>query len=203
MLGCLHKRRSLLLCDVVIDAGVVDAGDGGDDGLHGRGVELSKHIFQLLVFIFLENADESGVQLLFGDGWLEVDPGFEGLFPKGRIGYLFADFGAHGQHDGTGDAEMGEHHLAEFAEDFFFAFPDDQLDVLERQALHGPAVLFRAADGHQGGIAVCQMKTCLLGEAIAVSGGAGRGVTDAACRDDDAVSVHRFYSIKSGLITRI
>ena len=120
-----------------------------------------------------EIPQQAGVQLLRGEAGLQVDP--EGGFRK-ILRQMTAGF----QHQGAGNAEMGEEHFAQLSIQHFFAPGKGEGHISEAQPLEGTGPGFHGIQPDQHGRARKNGMACRFGEAVAVAGGAGGRKADAA-----------------------
>ena len=145
---------------------------------HARGHQRQQHGGELLSRIFCKLPLQPQIDLLRRERGLHVQR-HDGL--RGIVGHVTAQR----QNQRPADAEMREKHLAQLVKDLLFAHPGAHAHVLEREPLKQLRPLFANRQPDERAPKRRNAVAVLFGEGIAVAGGAGRGVADAAGGDDD------------------
>ena len=137
-----------------------------------------------MVEILLEVREEALVQLVLVQGGLQVDLKAVILLPE------VPHMGGGGEDQGPADAEVGEKQLAEVLVNFLFSLIDREAHVPEAETLEpgaGDAGGDDALQGHQGAVQLRHRVAQGRRQTVAVPGGAGGGIADAAGGQDHGV----------------
>ena len=161
------------------DAGELD--DHGDELLRQ---EVIQSVAEVVVEVLLEVREEALVQLGLVQGGLQVD--LEAVVLLFKVPHV----GGGGEDQGPADTEMGEEQLAEVLVDLFLPLVDREAHVPEAETLEpgaGDAGGDDALQGHQGAVQLRHRVAQGRRQTVAVPGGAGGGIADAAGGQDHGV----------------
>ena len=149
------------------------------DGHQQPGGQGSQQVVHVLVGPGGQLPHQTGVQGGLVQGGLQVDS--TGVLVPVKVPHV----GAGRQHQGPGQAEVGEQQLPLLLVDrLFFAVFYRQSDVFQRQTLHLRTEGVGGLQRHQGWFYVNQGVTQLLRHPEAVAGGAGGGIGHSAGGQD-------------------
>ena len=174
VLAQLHQLPLLLAGDLVGSGGRVDAPAGHHDRLHAGRQQLDQRPLRRVVRQQGKIAGDAVVELLLAQGGLQVD--------LRMVAVLFhvAEVAGCAQRQRAADAEVGKQHLALLVEDGLAVLKQGQRHIFQGQSHHLLAVRVMADQTHQAGHRLHDGVPGLLGQFVAVAGGAGRRVAQAA-----------------------
>ena len=178
----LHQRAALLTREGVGLLLGRQAAAPQHHGHHAPRNETGENFIHVAVGIFRDVAQDAALELLLVERGLEVDHKAVALLVP------IAQVCARGEYQRPGHAEVREEHFTELAEEGLGLLAvDGELHVPQREPLHRRAVGAVALKRNERAARGDDHVTKRLCHAVAVTGRAGRGVGDAARRENDGL----------------
>ena len=174
MLHQLYQFPLLLPGDLVCPGGRVDAPAGHHDRLHTGRQQLHQCALRRVVRQKGKVPGDAVIKLFLAEGRLQINKSFV------LVLFHVAQMARRAEGQRPADAEVGEQHLALLLEDGFAVLVKGEGHILEGEAHHLFAVGVMAHEADKAGDRLHEGVARLLGQLVAVAGGAGGGVAQAA-----------------------
>ena len=174
MLHQLYQFPLLLPGDLVCPGGRVDAPAGHHDRLHTGRQQLHQCALRRVVRQKGKVPGDAVIKLFLAEGRLQINKSFV------LVLFHVAQMARRAEGQRPADAEVGEQHLALLLEDGFAVLVEGEGHVLEGEAHHLLAVGVMAHEADKAGDRLHEGVARLPGQLVAVAGGAGGGVAQAA-----------------------